>query len=137
MKWCRACKKEKPLDEFHKHKLAPDGLRYECRDCRNQAHEQYRRSRGVPKRPILGRLLALSKREDDCVRWAGAHNPGGYGTLGSRLAHRAVAQAAGIALPPEGYDFHHKCRTHDCVNLAHIQILSRENHGLLSAAEAA
>lgn len=33
MKTCRECKKEQPLDNYHKMTKAPDGLQYRCKDC--------------------------------------------------------------------------------------------------------
>lgn len=35
MKICNKCKRELGLDKFGKLKSAKDGLRYECKECRN------------------------------------------------------------------------------------------------------
>lgn len=40
MKTCRACKIEKPLDEFHKASKTPDGRQYRCKPCSISAARQ-------------------------------------------------------------------------------------------------
>lgn len=40
MKTCRACKIEKPLDEFHKSSSSPDGRQYRCKPCSIAAARQ-------------------------------------------------------------------------------------------------
>lgn len=40
-KVCTKCREMKPLSEYHKHKGAPDGLRYVCKACRKQLAAEY------------------------------------------------------------------------------------------------
>lgn len=62
-----------------------------------------------------------------CWLWTGALNRAGYGTLGSRLAHRLSFERAGNALVP-GLVIDHLCRCRCCVNPKHMrQVTSREN----------
>jgi ribosomal protein L40E len=44
MKVCTKCGEEKPLFEFHKHKIAKDGLAYVCRSCKSAVDKTYRQS---------------------------------------------------------------------------------------------
>ena len=45
MKKCKSCNKDKELSEFHKHTIAPDGLRYSCKPCRRMEAQLYNRDR--------------------------------------------------------------------------------------------
>lgn len=42
MKRCNACKEEKPLTEFNRHKRMKDGRSSQCRDCTKAAGKRYR-----------------------------------------------------------------------------------------------
>jgi ribosomal protein S27AE len=44
LKKCNKCGEEKPLADFHKHKNAPDGLRYSCKQCGNVRLAEYRKN---------------------------------------------------------------------------------------------
>ncbi len=41
MKFCRTCKKEKPLEEFHKKYKDKEIRRHQCNDCQKVAHKKY------------------------------------------------------------------------------------------------
>ena len=41
MKKCRICNQEKPIGEFSKHPSSKDGLRSECKLCKNAANKKY------------------------------------------------------------------------------------------------
>lgn len=43
MKYCKSCKKEKPLSEFGKHKNMPDGLRWMCKECTRRKNQELRK----------------------------------------------------------------------------------------------
>lgn len=47
MKKCTKCKKEQPLDMFHKNRQSKDGLRHECKEC------QSRKDRKLPYQEIV------------------------------------------------------------------------------------
>lgn len=63
-------------------------------------------------------------RKDDCWIWLGYTNPNGYGEFHYRrrrqMAHRyAYGQLVGPI--PAGLHIDHLCRTHACVNPAHME----------------
>ena len=50
MKWCRACKQYKPLDEFHRNKANKDGHEFDCKVCHNaRVSAQHARKRAEKK----------------------------------------------------------------------------------------
>ena len=59
----------------------------------------------------------------DCVLWAGRLNEDGYGTIGSRLAHRVLWEAEHGPVP-DGFELDHTCRRRACVNLAHLEVVT-------------
>jgi len=63
-KICTKCGKEKPKAQFHKYKLAKDGLNWHCKDCVNEYHRvwdktekgrnnHYRKERSLAKKRYL------------------------------------------------------------------------------------
>lgn len=69
--------------------------------------------------------------EGECLRWTGAHNSEGYGIVSwrnrSRHIHTVVWEESEGPLP-EGYETDHTCRTKDCFNLFHLELVTkREN----------
>lgn len=44
MKQCTKCKQWKSRNEFHKKSTAKDGLKSQCKECRNQANREYKHS---------------------------------------------------------------------------------------------
>lgn len=69
--------------------------------------------------------------ETPCHIWQLGVDVHGYGkvtVLGERLkAHRVAFVAAGGVIP-DGHDVHHRCEQKDCVNAAHMQPLTPEEH---------
>lgn len=43
-KVCSTCKRNLPLEMFRKRSCAPDGLMYQCKDCKNKIDKFYRQS---------------------------------------------------------------------------------------------
>ena len=41
LKRCTKCGQEKPVDQFYKRALSPDGLTYECRPCKKVMDQEY------------------------------------------------------------------------------------------------
>lgn len=56
----------------------------------------------------------------DCILWAGRVNKDGYGTIGSKLAHKAEWEKANGPVPP-GLVLDHRCRVRLCVNASHLE----------------
>ncbi len=48
IKTCSKCKKTKPVENFHKHKIEKDGLKCWCKECCNKISQKWRREN--PKR---------------------------------------------------------------------------------------
>lgn len=65
-----------------------------------------------------------------CILWAGAIDRHGYGrTAKAKLAHR-VAYEAAVGLIPNGLTIDHLCRNRACVNIAHMEPVSRKENTL-------
>ena len=66
-----------------------------------------------------------------CIIWQGTRHAEGYGivTQGGRqvLAHRAAWENAGRAIPA-GYQLHHICLNKACVNVEHLELVTRREH---------
>ena len=67
----------------------------------------------------------------DCVLWEGTITRSGYGAkkIAGRVytAHRLAWEAEKGPIP-EGYELHHVCGNRACVNLAHLELLTRLEH---------
>lgn len=82
----------------------------------------------MPSPPISTRILARATREDDCLRWTGYTMANGYGVISwhdSRwLVHRAIWTES-MGPIPEGLTIDHLCRNRACVNVAHMEVVTR------------
>jgi hypothetical protein len=71
-----------------------------------------------------------------CVEWLASKNAQGYGTFWldgePRLAHR-VAWSWARGEIAGGLEVNHRCRNKGCVNPEHMELLSKPDHGALSA----
>lgn len=70
-------------------------------------------------------------KPDECWPWLAWKTHNGYGSFGYRghevRAHRFVFYLSGITIP-EGYEPDHLCYNRDCINPAHLEIVTqREN----------
>jgi len=80
-----------------------------------------------------------TKSENGCWLWTASVSTGGYGNFsldgGTHPAHR-VAYEANIGPIPDGLELDHLCRTRNCVNPNHLEIVThienvrRGNSGL-------
>lgn len=61
----------------------------------------------------------------DCVEWTGGRRADGYGFVGGELAHRVAWREAGRPLPVVGYTIDHLCRNRGCVNVDHMEVVTR------------
>lgn len=85
---------------------------------------------------FVERFWSKVSKGDGCWLWTGYKNPGGYGTFtrrflfnrNERLAHRiSYILARGQAIPSE-LTLDHLCRVRECVNPAHLEVVTlREN----------
>jgi len=66
-----------------------------------------------------------------CWLWTKKLWARGYGRVfvkgKSKLAHRMYLELLGVQIP-HGFEVHHKCRNRACMNPAHLQVLSPEDH---------
>lgn len=62
-----------------------------------------------------------------CWIWHGTIDRHGYGKVGGRLAHRVMYEQR-VGPIPDDRECHHTCRRTACVNPAHLEIVSREEH---------
>ena len=78
---------------------------------------------------VDGPLWAIKVVESDsgCLIWTGAHGRNGYGSVRvdrrTMLAHR-VAWMAVNGPVPSGSVLDHLCRVRDCVNVAHLEVVT-------------
>jgi hypothetical protein len=87
--------------------------------------------RGVPRRPILDRIMEkVEKTPDGCWRWTASRSAPGYARIGSGgqggaplLAHRVMYELQ-VAPIPDGLEIDHLCGHRDCVNPAHLEAVS-------------
>lgn len=65
----------------------------------------------------------------DCLLWQGPTR-NGYGWDGTMYAHgRAWVNAGGELLP--GFELHHECEEPLCVNVEHLELVTRRTHARL------
>lgn len=104
---------------------------------------------GAKGSSIVGTLIYFARFvvfvEGGCLNWSGTLNRDGYGRIVigyrgpgkpiRRYAHR-VAYETWIGTIPDGYDLDHLCRNRRCVNVAHLEPVTRKENvrrGVLSA----
>lgn len=85
----------------------------------------------MPRKTVSERFWEKVDRRgpDDCWEWTAATVGKGYGQFwdGTRtvLAHRWVYEDAREPIPA-GYVIDHLCRTHNCVNPAHLEVVTSQ-----------
>jgi hypothetical protein len=108
---------------------------------------------GQPRRYIIGHNVKPkqeSRRRDveyvpqdrgydtPCWIWQGCLNQWGYGVKrnGKKLPHAHRYYWERVHGPiPRGLVMHHECRTKDCVNPAHLSVMTVTEHSIMHAAE--
>jgi hypothetical protein len=68
----------------------------------------------------------------DCWEWTGSRNPKGYGSVtngkgASMLAHRRSYEIFNGPIP-DGFEVDHLCENTSCVNPAHLEAVTPEEH---------
>ena len=69
MKWCRACGKYKPADDFSRKTGTKDGLAYECRECKAELQRKGRKKKRMSELDMIRRKadedrLSIEEQED-------------------------------------------------------------------------
>ena len=75
-------------------------------------------------------ILARTVRDGDCLIWQGAIQSKGYGSVTggrkgiTKLAHRVIYEAS-VGLIPEGMTIDHLCQEKRCLNVEHMEVVTR------------
>lgn len=82
------------------------------------------------ERPTVAELEEMYPASD-CILWDGSLSPKGYGRISIKgkffRAHRVIYEEVHGPIP-EGLVIDHLCRSHSCVNVAHMEVVTnREN----------
>lgn len=64
----------------------------------------------------------------ECIEWQGAKLPSGYGRWRGTTAHRATWEQAHGAISDSDMVVHHTCYNRGCVNLDHLQLVTRSEN---------
>lgn len=76
-------------------------------------------------------ILALTKKQNNCLIWRGTKRSNGYGVTVFRgvqtTTHRVMYQLVHGCLP-RGYEVDHICNVRDCVNPDHLQAVTHKQN---------
>jgi len=89
----------------------------------------------------LENILSKGERQDNgCLFYTNNKKKNGYSLVSydDRMepVHRVVYLLSGQTIPP-GHDIHHKCHNKPCIEITHLEALSRSQHALLSEKDVA
>ncbi len=72
----------------------------------------------------------------DCIEWTGCKTKAGYGIMAvgdtTKLTHRIVYEEH-IGSIPKGKEIHHICGNRACMNVEHLQLVTRRQNVLMSS----
>ena len=74
-----------------------------------------------------------------CTLWTKYTGPDGYGRVNRttparpKLAHRDAWERT-VGPIPQGYELHHRCGVRACVNVAHLQLVTPQEHKAIEQA---
>ncbi len=78
-------------------------------------------------------LSRLARRlPNGCLEWTAGRSAAGYGRLGGAngdYAHRLMYELV-VGKIPRGSDVHHKCLNRACIEVFHLECLTRKEHAL-------
>jgi hypothetical protein len=88
------------------------------------------------KKNSLENILSKGERQDNgCLFYTNNKKKNGYSqtSYGDEMmpVHRVVFILSGKTLPPS-FDVHHKCYNKPCIEITHLEAISRSQHALLS-----
>lgn len=83
---------------------------------------------------LATRFWAKVKKTETCWLWQAAKSSNGYGRFyvaehDFRQAHRVALELSGILIP-DGKVADHKCRVRNCVNPAHLRVVTQRQNSL-------
>lgn len=70
---------------------------------------------------------------EKCIPWPGRCDPDGYGRLAGKLAHRLMFEKINGPIP-EGMEVDHLCKTRNCINPEHLEVVTHRENWLRSGA---
>jgi hypothetical protein len=84
--------------------------------------------------PIPERVLKRIEKRGDCHVWTGARNNKGYGSISlskhkTALVHRFIYEQT-VGAIPDGLTIDHLCRNKLCVNVEHLEVVTRSENSL-------
>src|SRR5215470_14679845 len=84
----------------------------------------------------LENIVSKGERQDNgCLFYTNNKKKNGYSLVSycdeMIPVHRVVFILSGKTLPPS-FDVHHKCHNKSCIEITHLEALSRSQHALLS-----
>lgn len=84
---------------------------------------------------VVGRIMERTERRGDCIVWTGYAIPSGYGLIHWRekswVVHRAMWTAINGAIPEgDEWTIDHLCRVKRCVNVKHMEVVTRTENSL-------
>ena len=93
------------------------------------------------QRNSLQNILPKGERQDNgCLLYTHNRKKNGSSLVsyGDEMmpVHRVVYLLSGKTLPPS-FDVHHTCHNKSCIEITHLEVLSRSQHALLSAKDIA
>ena len=88
------------------------------------------------QRNSLQNIVSKGARQaNGCLLYTNNKKRNGYSLVsyGDEMmpVHRVVYFLSGKTLPPS-FDVHHKCHNRSCIEITHLEALSRSQHALLS-----
>jgi len=94
-----------------------------------------RMPRAVERDDIATRILEQCKQVGDCIEWFGYVMPSGYGTISwnskSWVVHRAMWTAKRGPIPDDDdWTLDHLCVNRRCVNVKHLEVVTRTENSL-------
>jgi hypothetical protein len=139
MEWCRKCGEVKPRDGFHKNVNRRSGLQAYCKACQGAYNNPRRialhRRNGILPLQVLPIDVRLAEHAEagttGCLLWTGCRLPNGYGVMSIhshyQYVHRLAFELARGPIP-EGYVIDHLCGTRNCINAAHMEPITPQEH---------
>lgn len=87
--------------------------------------------------PMPARVARRVEQHGDCLLWTGGRNGKGYGSIGignhkTALVHRFVYEAQ-VGPIPEDLTIDHLCLRKTCVNVRHMEIVTRSENSIRAA----
>src|SRR6266436_5467942 len=88
------------------------------------------------KKNSLDNILPKGERQENgCLFYTNNKKKNGYSLVSyadkMEPVHRVVFLLYGKTIP-QGFDVHHKCHNKSCIEITHLEALSRRQHALLS-----